>query len=64
LTVISQKKQFLCRLERPGNKLKSSWEDCNMDSNWIENDKTEFKSILNDKLEKEVVAFLNSKTAN
>ncbi len=28
----------------------------------IENDKTEFKSILNDKLEKEVVAFLNSKT--
>ncbi|HEY5510723.1 MAG TPA: ATP-binding protein [Prolixibacteraceae bacterium] len=33
-----------------------------MENNWIESDKTEFKSILNDKLEKEVVAFLNSKT--
>ena len=33
-----------------------------MDRKWTENDKTEFKSILNDKLEKEVVAFLNSKT--
>ena len=28
----------------------------------IENERTEFKLVLNDKLEKEVVAFLNSKT--
>ena len=28
----------------------------------VENEKTEFKSIVNNKLEKEIVAFLNSKT--
>ena len=33
-----------------------------MKTNLIENDKTEFKSELNDKLEKVVVSFLNSRT--
>ena len=33
-----------------------------MEERLFENDKTELKSVLNEKLEKEVVAFLNSKT--